>query len=376
MRLVAKGYTQHPGLDYQENFSPVAKLVIVKTLLVVATIQNWHLYKLDVNNAFLHGELREEVYMAFLPGYEQQGENGQPLVCRLNKSIYGLKQASRQWFEKLSNFMTFHGFVQSQADYSLFTKKNGCSYTAILVYVDDIILAGNDISYIRQFKQLLDDKFKLKDLGVLKFFLGLEVARTSKGISICQRKYALEVLEDAGYLGAQPTRCPMVQNLKLSLLEGELIADPTTYRRLVGKLLYLTITRPDLSYSLQVLSQFLDSPRQPHLNAVYHVLRYLKGTSGQGLFFSTSSDLHLKAFCDADWAACVDTRRSVTGFCVFLGDSLIFWKSKKQQTVSRSSAEAEFHSMASTCCEISWLITLLADLNVLHSKRALMFCDN
>ncbi|XP_017699921.2 uncharacterized mitochondrial protein AtMg00810-like [Phoenix dactylifera] len=231
--------------------------------------------------------------------------------------------------------------------------RNGCSYTAILVYMDDIIIDGSDIVYTNHLKQVLDAQFKLKDLGTSKFFLGLEIARSSYGISICQRKYALEVLEDAGYLGSKPTRCPMMQNLKLSQFEGESIEDPAVYRRLIGRLLYLTITRSDLNYSVQVLSQFLDSPKQPHLEAAYPVLRYLKATPGQWLFFPSKSELYLKAFCDADWAACSDTRRSVIGFCVFLGELLISWRSKKQRIVSRSPAEAEYRSMASTCYEIT-----------------------
>ncbi|CAA3011465.1 retrovirus-related Pol poly from transposon TNT 1-94 [Olea europaea subsp. europaea] len=375
-RLVAKGFTQQAGLDYQDTFSPVAKLVIVKALLAVASTQQWYLFQLDVNNAFLHGDLEEEVYMRMRPGYEQQGANGVKLVCKLNKSIYGLKQASRQWFNKLSSFILSQGFAQSQSDNSLFTKINGCSSTILLVYVDDIIIAGNDVMYIDQFKKVLDQRFKLKDLGTLKYFLGLEVARNNTGISICQRKYALEVLEDVGYLGAKPAKIPLQQNLKLSKSDGDLITDPSTYRRLVGRLLYLTITRPDLTYPVQILSQFVDSPRQPHLNAALHVLRYLKGTAGQGLFFEKDSEVQLKGFCDADWAACSDTRRSITGYCIFLGNSLILWRSKKQSTVSKSFAEAEYRAMALVVCELTWLQYIFADLGIKHKDPALLFCDN
>jgi len=325
-RLVAKGYTQCERLDYHETFSPVAKLTIVRCLLAIAATKQWQLHQLDVNNAFLHGDLDEEVYMTPPPGYVTKGENK---VCRLLKFLYGLKQASRQWFSKFSTTLLAIGFHQSKADHSLFTKVSGFTFVALLVYVDDIILASNDSNAISDLTLLLNNKFRLKDLGNVKFFLGLEIARSSKGISVSQRKYALDILEDCGFLGAKPTKFPMEPNLKLSRDAGSLVADPSVYRRLIGRLIYLTITRPDLAFSVQILGQYMDKPRQPHLDASYHVLRYLKAIPGQGIFFPSNSDLQLKAFSDNDWAGCPDSRRSVMDFCVFLGDSLISWKSKK-----------------------------------------------
>jgi len=246
-RLVAKGYTQSEGLDYYETFSPVAKLTTVRCLLAVAAAKNWHLRQLDVNNAFLHGELDEEVYMELPPGF---GAKRSSQVCRLTKSLYGLKQASRQWFSKFSNTLLKLGFIQSKSDYSLFTRLQGSSFIALLVYVDDIVLAGNDSEALSTFTLLLNQQFQLKDLGDLKFFLGLEIARNSTGISLCQCKYALEILEDSGLLACKPSKLPMDPNLRLSQHEGLLLADPTPYRRLVGRLLYLSLTRPDLVYSI------------------------------------------------------------------------------------------------------------------------------
>ena len=278
-RLVTKGYTQQEGLDYSETFSPVAKFTIVKVLLAVVATKGWSLTQLDVNNAFLHGELLEKVFMDLPPGFASKGENiSSNLVCKLQKSIYGLKQASRQWFAKFSSTIIQQGFTQSHLDYSLFTRTQRTSFIALLVYVDDILIASNDPQSVIALKESLYTEFKLKDLGNLKYFLGLEVARSSKGISLCQRKYALEILNDSGMLGSKPVLTPMEQNLKLSATDGIPLVDPSTYRRLVGILLYLTVTKPDISYSVQKLSQFMSKPTNLHLNAAHRIIRHIKGT--------------------------------------------------------------------------------------------------
>ncbi|XP_073067135.1 uncharacterized protein [Primulina eburnea] len=376
-RLVAKGYTQQEGIDYFETFSPVAKIVTVRTLLALAAVHGWFLTQLDVNNAFLHGELAEEVYMLLPPGYHSKGvilpTNA---VCKLHKSLYGLKQASRQWFSKFSSTLLTIGFIQSHADSSLFIRSQGNVFLALLVYVDDIVIATNDEKEAVDLKIFLDSHFKLKDLGNLKYFLGIEVARSSRGISICQRHYALQLLTEAGLLGCKSRSTPLDTNLKLNDEDGDLLTDPFLYRKLMGKLLYLTITRPDLAYSVNKLSQYVSKPRGPHLQAVYSVLKYVKGSVGQGLFYSASTTLKLSFFSDSDWASCQDTRRSVSGYCVLLGKSLISWKSKKQQTVSRSSAEAEYRSTANATCEVIWLRSLLTDFQVPCDEPAVLFCDN
>jgi hypothetical protein len=372
-RLVAQGYSQTEGLDYFETFSPVAKLSTVRVLLALASIHGWYLHQLNVNNAFLHGDLHEAVYMKVPQGVTPP-KAGQ--VCRLLKSLYGLKQASRQWFEKLTHFLYAQGFTQATADHTLFTKITATSYTVILVYVDDIILAGTCLKEFDSLKHALNTAFRIKNLGELKFFLGLEVARSSKGISLCQRKYCLELLEDARLTGCKPVSTPLDPSIRLSQDGGSLYTDVSGYRRLVGQLLYLTTTRPDIAFAAQQLSQFMASPTDLHHKAALRVLRYLKRSPGRGLFFPHSSDLQLLGFSDADWGGCVDTRRSISGYCFFIGKSLVSWKSKKQPTVSCSSAEAEYRALASATRELQWLCFLLHDLKQAPSRLPVLYCDN
>ncbi|KAK9062516.1 hypothetical protein SSX86_019703 [Deinandra increscens subsp. villosa] len=279
-RLVAKGFTQMEGVDFHDTFAPVAKLVTVRTLLAVAVKRNWIIHQLDVNNAFLHGDLEEEVYMKIPQGFSRKEETR---VCKLKKSLYGLKQASRNWYHKFTAALLELDFKQSNADHSLFIHKRGNTFVAALIYVDDVIVVGNNLEKIQSTKSHLDEKFGIKDLGILKYFLGIEVARTSEGMVLSQRKYTLDILEDSGLQGCRPSMFPMEQNLKLDKGDEQNPVDASQYRRLVGRLLYLQATRPDIAYSVNVLSQFVADPRQNHMDAAIRVLRYLKATPGQGV---------------------------------------------------------------------------------------------
>ncbi|XP_031266905.1 uncharacterized protein LOC116125303 [Pistacia vera] len=297
-------------------------------------------------------------------------------VCKLLKSLYGLKQASQQWNSKLTSSLLGFGFIQSKSDYSLFTKHDGDTFIALLIYVDDFLVASNSTAAIASLKTFLNSKFKIKDLGTLHYFLGLEIARSTKGIHLCQRKYAFDILADSGMLGCKPLKLPIDQHFKISKSEGTPLLDPSIFRRLIGRLLYLTITQPDIFFVVQLLSQFMDQPSSSHLAVAYRILRYIKSAPAQGLLLSSTSQLQLQAYCDSDWASCPDSRRSTTRYCVFLGQSLISWKTKKQSVVSRSSAEAEYRSMAATCSELTWLRFILQDLGISHPQAATLFCDN
>jgi len=239
-----------------------------------------------------------------------------------------------------------------------------------------MVIAGNDFLQIQKLKHYLSTCFSIKDLGTLKYFLGLELARSPQEISLYQCKYTLDLLKEIGMAGSKPAAFPIPQQHRLFSDYGEPLQDPGQYRRLIGRLIYLTISRPDITYVVQLLSQFMQKPCQPHLDAAYYVLRYLKSSPGQGLFFPSNSDFQIKAYCDADWASCPMTRRSVTVYYIFLGNAPISWKSKKQPTVSRSFAESEYRFMAATTSELIWLHSLLADLSVPHSQPMFLNCDN
>ncbi|KAK9064777.1 hypothetical protein SSX86_016159 [Deinandra increscens subsp. villosa] len=297
-------------------------------------------------------------------------------VLKLQKSLYGLKQASRQWYSRLSDSLKSRGYVRSPNDYSLFTKSMGSSVVHLAIYVDDILLTGNDHLEMTALKSFLHNTFKIKDLGSLHYFLGLEIVSHPAGYSMTQKKFALDLLKEFDDPQLPAVHSPLPVHLQLPLNMGDSISDPLQYRRLVGKLNYLTHTRPDLSFAVQFLSQFMQNPKQPHWDAAMYTLRYVRNTSSHGLFFNNSSDFKLEAYCDSDWASCPNTRRSISGYFVLLGGSPISWKSKKQATISLSSAEAEYRSMRRVTAELAWLTRLLHEFNLPNMEPIPLKCDS
>ncbi|CAL9020273.1 unnamed protein product [Prunus brigantina] len=372
-RLVANGFLQKEGINYTETFCPVVKHVTIRIVLSLVVSQDWPIRQLDVQNAFLHGHLTEEVYMRQPKGFEDPSRPHH--VCRLRKSLYGLKQAPRAWFHQFSEFLLQHGFVGSQADHSLFIYNSHGVYILLLIYVDDILITGNQSNKVQSLITSLSKAFAMKDLGPLSYFLGIEVTRMPTGLHLSQNKYTCDLLIRAHLQDSKPCATPVASGSQLSVMDGIPLSDPHEYRSVVGALQYLTVTRPDITYAVNQVCQHMHQPTTVHWIAVKRILRYLKGSSTDGLFFAQGNTT-LVAYSDSDYAGNPDTRRSTGGFCMFLGPNLVSWSSKKQRTVARSSTESEYRQMAITATEIVWVQQLLLELSVSQHSPPVLWCDN
>ena len=313
-RLVARGFTHEYGIDFEETFTPVARLSSVRTLIVVSADRKWPLFQMDVKNAFLNGELSEEVYMKLPPGYSHPP--GFPhRVFRLRRALYGLKQAPRAWFAKFNSTISQHDFSGSSFDTSLFLRRSGHGITILLLYFDDMIITGDDMQGIHDLKHFLGRQFEMKDLGPLNYFLGLEVSSSADGYYLTQAKYTSDLISRVSIIDSKIVDTPIEYNCRLNSHDGESLSDATLYTQLVGSLIYLTVTRPDISYAVHVVSQCMAALRSPHYAVILRILRYLKVTIFDGLHFSSYSSLTLQAYSYADWAGDPTDRRSTTGYC-------------------------------------------------------------
>nr|KYP35708.1 Copia protein [Cajanus cajan] len=372
-RLVAKGFQQTAGLDYEETFSPVVKSSTIRIILAIAVHLNWEVKQLDINNAFLNGYLKQTVYMNQPEGFADPTKPNH--VCKLSKAIYGLKQAPRAWFDSLKNALLKWGFQNTKSDTSLFTLRGKNHITFLLIYVDDIIVTGNNTKFLEAFVKQLNIVFSLKDLGQLHYFLGIEVHRDATGMYLKQSKYIKDLLRKFKMENASPCPTPMVTGKQFTI-EGEKLKNPTEFRQAIGALQYLTNTRPDIAFSVNKLSQFMSSPTLDHWQGIKRILRYLQGTMHYCLHIKCSAYLDIAGFSDADWATSVDDRKSMAGQCVFLGDTLVSWSSRKQQVVSRSSTESEYRALADLAAEITWTRSLLTELKLPQPRKPILWCDN
>jgi histone deacetylase 1/2 len=372
-RWVVRGCSQQSGVDYGETFSPVIKPATIRTILSIATASSWPIHQLDVKNAFLHGTLSETVYCAQPSGFVDPSRPSH--VCKLHKSLYGLKQAPRTWFLRFKNFIISLGYQASKADSSLFILKTPTATSYILLYVDDIILTASSTSLLHSVISKLQNEFSMTDLGPLSHFLGIHVTPSPSGLYLSQEQYIHDLLSRANMTNCNPCTTPVDTKPKLAS-SGSRVANASEYRSLAGALQYLTITRPDISYAVQQICLFMHDPRAPHLQLLKRVLRYLRGTMNYGLHINKSASSEIVAYSDADWAGCPDTRRSTSGYCVFIGNNLVAWSSKRQPTVSRSSAEAEYRAVANAVSETCWLRQLLHELGHPPRRATIVYCDN
>lgn len=371
--MVAKGFSQEPCIDYSKTFSPVVKSTTIRDVLSIAVASGWSIRQLDVHNAFFHGFISEELYMRQPPSF--QDERFPHHVCKLQRSLYGLKQAPRAWFQRLSSFLLGLGFSGSKTDSSLFMKRSGGLILYILVYVDDILITGNKSSAISKLLCSLGNEFAIKDLGSVRYFLGIEVLPNSHSLLLSQQKYCLDLLARTNVIGAKPLSTPISLTLRLSKFTGKPLSDPTEYKSIVGALQYATLTRPDITFVVNKVAQFMVSLTDDHWMAVKRILRYLKGTISHGLQLFKFSPLTLSTYSDVDWASCSDDRKSTSGYLVYLGKNLISWKSRKQDTVARSSTKREYRAMALATMEIIWVQAFLGELGV-KSPPPILWCDN
>jgi histone deacetylase 1/2 len=372
-RWVVRGFNQRHGIDFQETFTPVVKPATIRTVLAVAASKRWPTRQLDVSNAFLHGTLDEQVFCQQPSGFVDAARPH--AVCLLNKSLYGLRQAPRAWFTRFANFVVKLGFQATRSDSSLFVLRRSHDVAYLLLYVDDMVLTASSNDLLQRIVDDLRGEFAVKDMGALRFFLGIDVRRSESGFYLSQARYAAQILERAGMEQCKAASTPIDCNGKLPP-DGPPIDDAKSYRSIVGALQYLTITRPDLAFAVQQACLYMHDPRQHHQAQLKRILRYVRGTTSHGLLLRASSTLDVTAYSDADWGGCLDTRRSTSGFYVFLGDSIVSWSSKRQPTLSRSSTEAEYRGVVNAAAECIWLRQLLGELHFPVHKATVVFCDN
>ena len=372
-RLVAQGYRQEEGIDYDETFAPVARLEAIRLFLAYAAHKDFKVFQMDVKSAFLNGKLNEEVYVEQPPGFaDSQHPN---YVFKLEKALYGLKQAPRAWYDTLSKYLLKEKFVRGKIDQTLFIRKKVGHTILAQIYVDDIIFGSTNPNLCTRFGKRMEKEYHMSLMGELTYFLGLQVKQTDKGIFICQSKYVKDMLNKFDMNNCSAMKTPMAPPLTLNKDSAGKSVNITNYRGMIGSLLYLTASRPDIMYATCLCARYQADPKESHLVAVKRIFRYLKGTPKLGLWYPKGSGFDLIGYSDSDFAGCKIDRKSTTGGCQLLGGKLISWTSKKQNSVSTSTAEAEYVAAGSCCAQILWMRNQLRDYDVKLSKIPI-YCDS
>ncbi|GJZ11368.1 retrovirus-related pol polyprotein from transposon TNT 1-94 [Tanacetum coccineum] len=364
-RLVAKGYRQEEGIDFEESFTPVARIEAIRIFIANVTNKNMIIYQMDVKTAFINGELKEEVYVSQPEGFVDPEHPTH--VYRLKKALYGLKQAPWAWYDTLSRFLLDNKFSKGAVDLTLFTQKTGKHILLVQIYVDDIIFASTDPKACDIFSNEISAKFQMSMMGQMSFFLGLQVSQNPKGIFINQSKFALEILKKFEMDSCDPVDTPMVDRLKLDEDPLWIPVDQTRFRSMVGSLMYLTASKPDLVFAVCMCARYQESPTKKHLEALKRVFWYLKGTINWGLWYPKDTAIPLTAYADLDHG-CQDTRISTSGSAQFLGDKLVSWSSKKQKSTAISTTKAEYIAMSGCCAQILWTRSQLTDYGFAFNK--------
>ncbi|GJS94424.1 retrovirus-related pol polyprotein from transposon TNT 1-94 [Tanacetum coccineum] len=318
-RLVAQGYNQQEGIDYEETFAPVARLEAIRIFLAYAAYMGFMVYQMDVKSAFLNGKISEEVYVQQPPGFESSEYPNH--VCKLDKALYGLKQAPRAWYETLSKFLIQHKFVRGTIDNTLFTYKTKSDVIIVQIYVDDIIFGSTSSKLSKQFGKLMTKKYEMSMMGELTYFLGFQIKQDFKGISICQEKYVKDLLKKYDLADCASVKCPMLPPNNLGPDESGVSVNETLFRGMIGSLMYLTASRPDIQFSTCLCARYQDNPKESHLVAIKRIFRYLKRTLNLGLWYPKGSGFDLKAYSDSDYAGCNLDRKSTSGGCQIVEES-------------------------------------------------------
>ncbi|GJZ22928.1 putative ribonuclease H-like domain-containing protein [Tanacetum coccineum] len=367
-RLVAQGYTQEEGIDYDEVFAPVARIEAIRLFLAFASFMGFIVYQMDVKSAFLYGTIDEEVYVSQPPGFVDPDHPKK--VYKVVKALYGLHQAPRAWYATLSTFLEKHGYKRGTIDKTLFIKRDKKDIMLVQVYVDDIIFGSTNKSWCDEFEALMKSRFQMSSMGELTFFLGLQVKQNKAGIFISQDKYVAEILKKFDLVNVKAAITPMETKVPLTKDEEAIDVDVHLYRSMIGSLMYLTASRPDIMYAVCVCSRFQVTPKTSHLNAVKRIFKYLKGKPNLGLWYPRESPFDLEAFSDSDYGGSNLDRKSTTGGCQFLGQRLISWQCKKQTIVATSTTEAEYVAAANCCGQVLWVQNQLLDygFNFMNTK--------